>query len=409
MTGGDQLARPRAAGAQLRPQHAARRPLRARDDERPAAERRPAELSGSVNAGHGDQPARGPSRRQRRSDDPIPARPVPADREPVTADRQPVGPLRGHRAAHAHRRPVEDLDPALMDDRHVGAPEGRIGPRELDARSRLDEDRATGPRLVGEQPTRRRGVGAVGGDGPGRRDRRGRCARRSGRREQCPGDGDERQGVAGPGAAEQAGAQRHRIAGPLPGGAVGDRGEGGDRQGAAEAEADPDHQPGGRIAERQADPDQRPDAVGEHEGGEAEAEQDAVTGGRQGHRQGAAPADRELAPDLRDDRHPASLGDRGGERQGRRDAVGDASGGPDQRRAQHRDRRERDHSAEHREGNEGGGGGERRRHPPGVTGRADRLDHREAARRPRARRPDQQGRGRQRDQQRVHQQGTLVS
>ena len=66
--------------------------------------------------------------------------------------------------------------------------------------------------------------------------------------------------------------------------------------------------------------------------------------------------------------------------------------------------------AEHGRRGERRRGGERGAQAAGVSGRADRLDHREAARRPGPGRPDQQPGGGQRDeQQRIHQQGTLVS
>ena len=158
------------------------------------------------------------------------------------------------------------------------------------------------------------------------------------------------------------------------------------RQRAAGAEREPDRQPQRRVAERDADSGERPDREGQHERREAEPEQHAVAGRRERHGQHAPPRLRHLAADLRRDPQPARLGHRGGDR--------DDRGGADRRRpagaqrgAREREPPERDRAAGERAERERGAGCQRRAQPPRVAVRGERVDHREAARRPRAGHP----------------------
>jgi hypothetical protein len=117
---------------------------------------------------------------------------------------------------------------------------------------------------------------------------------------------------------------------------------------------------------------------------------------------------RQLAPHLRRDPHPPQLRDRGADGQrGGRD-VGERTGASVDDAARERERGEgRDAAGERAEGERHAGRHGRRR-TAAVAGGPDRLDHREAARRPRAGDPGEQRGGGEADRDRVGQHGTLV-
>ncbi len=172
-------------------------------------------------------------------------------------------------------------------------------------------------------------------------------------------------------------------------------------------ECEPDREPDRRVAERERDPGEREDAEGEHEGGEPEPEQDAVEPGRERHRHHPAPVLGQLAAQLGQDRHPAQLGDRGDDGDRRGDQVREAPPAPLDQPAERREQAEGDHAARERPDRERDAGRDRRRPPAGVADRADRLDHREPARRPGAADAGEQRRDEQGELEPA-QQGTLV-
>jgi hypothetical protein len=232
----------------------------------------------------------------------------------------------------------------------------------------------------GEHVAARARVRGVGGHGtrPLRRLRG-----RGGQGQRAQG---ERDGVGRPQPAQDGRALGHRgVRVRAPAGAGGRR-EHDHGQQPPEPEPEPDQQPELRVAERHADPGQRPHGEGEDERGEAEPEQDAVEPGRQRHRQHAPPRLRHLAAHLRHDPRPAGLAhggrerDRGGDR-------GSCRAARAERVAERRQPAERDRPAGERAGREGQARRHRRGHPAGVAVRRQRVDHREAAGRPRAGQP----------------------
>ena len=116
-------------------------------------------------------------------------------------------------------------------------------------------------------------------------------------------------------------------------------------------EGEPDDDADGRLAEHEAGRGERVDGEGEHEGREAEAEQDAVQPGRERDRQHAPPRLGHLPAHLRDDPPAARVARGGREQQRGRDRDGGAVAGAE-RAAEQREAAERRHAAGERAGGE---------------------------------------------------------
>jgi hypothetical protein len=162
---------------------------------------------------------------------------------------------------------------------------------------------------------------------------------------------------------------------------------------AAGAEGEADDAAELRPPERERHRREREHGVRQDERREAQSEQDAVEARRERKRQRSSPVLRHLPADLRRDRGAAGLGERSGDRDDRRgdeqvgaEAADRATGGRGEP-----ERRDPSRESPEREG------GARLRHAPPRA--ADRLDHRETARRPRPRQPGDRGDAGERDRQ----------
>ncbi len=308
-----------------------------------------------------------------------------APHEPALRDRRLLG--AGRRDSHERRERVLRGDDELLAVAPDGQPraERRIGARQSDGRraGALDEPGPAARKLPGDRPV---GAARIGPDGRQQR-RRGGDRRRPVQREHERGR-RERHGARRADRAQDVGPVAHRrrevdaASGPLQ------RREDDDRQAATRGEGEPDGGAGRDVAEREAGGRERVDGERQDEGREAEAEQHAVQRRGERDRQHAAPGLGNLPADLRDD--PASRGvARGGDEQrgGRQRARGRPAAA--ERATQRRQPAERRHAPGRRAGRERRAGDRGHAQAPGVAVGRERVDHREAARRPGAGDPRQ--------------------
>jgi len=222
------------------------------------------------------------------------------------------------------------------------------------------------------------------------------------------GDGEQRRRVERARPAQQArplGHRGDRAGARLP---VGDRGEHDDRQRAADAERDAQHQAELDVAHRDAHRGERRQRPRQDVRREAHAEQDAVQAPGEGQRQDPPPGLRHLAAQLRRDAHAGRVEHRRGDGDRDRDAEGQRRGRAAGERAERGQAAERDRPAERRPGRERGACRHRPPPPARMAVGPERVDHREAARRPRAGQPGDEPGERQRDGGELHQHGTFV-
>ena len=157
------------------------------------------------------------------------------------------------------------------------------------------------------------------------------------------------------------------------------------------------------------DPGEREDAECEDERGETEAEQDAVEARGDRHRHHPPPVLGKLAADLGHDRGASQLGERGGEGERRGERVGEPVAGAVDYPAERAKGAERHDAADEGAERERDARRQRGRAAAGVPDGPDRLDHREAARRPGPGQPGEEGGGSECELEAVHaQHGTLV-
>jgi len=165
----------------------------------------------------------------------------------------------------------------------------------------------------------------------------------------------------------------------------------------AGGERQPDDEADRGVAEHDAGRRQRVHGEREHECREAQAEQDPVEPGGERDRQHTAPRLGHLAAHLRDD-PPAAHVARGGRQQQRSGDRDRRAMTCAERTAEQREAAERRDPAGERAAGERRAGQRGRAHPPRIAMRRKRVDHREAARRPRTGQAgDQRGDG-ERDQ-----------
>jgi hypothetical protein len=192
------------------------------------------------------------------------------------------------------------------------------------------------------------------------------------------GDAGERDRVREPERAEGPRALCER----LPRSPARERRQGDDRQRPSSAERETGDEAETRVAEREADARDCPHAERQHEGREAEPEENAVRRRRERQRQHAPPRLRHLAANLRDDTDAAELSRRRSDRDCHGRTCGDGAAGPVHDPPEHGEGGKRRHAACERPQEECGA---RRRGRAGSSlGTPDRVHHREAAGRPRA-------------------------